>query len=196
MARCKQTKQQGSRWSRRSTKREKESCAGCAADGTAVLGQGGGNRNFNRLQKFNNIRAEWKEWAPVFMIYISSISMALKEAMPDCHTCPDPQFNEMMDSQPEPLIVNLHFMFVQLTSGTALDIIPNAGDGEGLESWRRLLAEFDPTAPSSSAGSMMELLSHLFTDDTSTFEQFEKNVWHISVAQERCWMMDWPAGWS
>ena len=53
-----------------------------------------------------------------------------------------------------------------------LDIVGNAGEGDGLEAWRRLVLELDPRAKSKAAGLMQKLLE--FTSDTASFELFDR----------------------
>ena len=70
----------------------------------------------------------------------------------------------------------LHFMLTMLMEGLAFDIILNSGQGEGSESWRRLVLEFVPRSRVRAAGSMVEILSRLFTADSCSFEAFDAKV--------------------
>ena len=65
-----------------------------------------------------------------------------------------------------------HFMHMML----ALDIILNSGQGEGYETWRRLVLEYDPRSWVRAADSMMNILSHPFISDTNSFEAFDVKV--------------------
>ena len=67
---------------------------------------------------------------------------------------------------------SLHFMLAMLVEDPALDIILNSGQGEGYESWRRQVLEYDLPSWVRAAGSMMEILSQPFTSDASSFEAF------------------------
>ena len=71
---------------------------------------------------------------------------------------------------------SLHFVLTMLVEGPALDTILNSGQGEGYESWRRLVLEYDPRSRVRAAGSMMEILSHPFIADSSSFEAFDARV--------------------
>ena len=71
---------------------------------------------------------------------------------------------------------SLHFMLTMLLEGPALDIILNSGQGEGYESWQRLVLEYDPRSRVRAAGSMMEVLSHPFTPDSNSFEALDAKV--------------------
>ena len=67
-----------------------------------------------------------------------------------------------------------HFFLMITTMGVALDIVGNAGEGEGVEAWRRLVLEFESRAKSGVAGLMQKLLAFEFTSDTAFFELFDK----------------------
>ena len=57
--------------------------------------------------------------------------------------------------------------------GLALNII---GQGEGSESWQRLVLEYDPRSLVRAAGFIRKILSHPFTADSSSFEAFDATI--------------------
>ena len=67
-------------------------------------------------------------------------------------------------------------MLTMLVEGPALDVILNSGEGEGYESWRRLVPEYDPRSRVRAAGSVMEIPKHFFTSDASSFEAVDAQV--------------------
>ena len=71
---------------------------------------------------------------------------------------------------------SLHMMLTMLVEGPVLDIILNSSQGEGYESWRRLVLEYDPRSEMRTASSMMEILSHPFTADSSSFVPFDARI--------------------
>ena len=73
-------------------------------------------------------------------------------------------------------IKSLHFMLTMLVEGPALDTLLNSGQGEGCESWRRLVLEYDPCSRVRAAGSLMVILSHLFTSVSCSCEAFDAKV--------------------
>ena len=123
------------------------------------------SRAFSKLDMFRSERTRGHDWAAVLQRYISN-------ANADMHT-------EMTAVEGKTAVTpskSLHFMLTMLVEGPALDIIMNIGQGEGDESWRRLVLEYDPRSRVRAAGSMMEILSHLFTSDTNSFEAFDAKV--------------------
>ena len=56
-------------------------------------------------------------------------------------------------------------------------LILNGGQGEGYESWRPLVLEYDPRSRVRAAGSMMDLLSRILSlADSCSFEAFDAKV--------------------
>ena len=54
------------------------------------------------------------------------------------------EFNAI--GEPEKVFRNLYTYLISFTSGEANRVVRNAGDGQGLEAWRRLNNEYDPTS--------------------------------------------------
>ena len=85
-----------------------------------------------------------------------------------------PVVNEGLNVGPEQdSSSTLHFQLMTTTTGKAWDIVGNAGESEGLETWRRLL-EFDPRAKLRGAGLTQKLLAFEFTSDSASFELCDK----------------------
>ena len=73
----------------------------------------------------------------------------------------------------------LHFLLLMTTTGQPLDIVGIAGEGEGLETSRLLVLEFDPRAKSRAAGLMQKSLAFDFTSHTASSELFDKECLRI-----------------
>ena len=132
------------------------------------------SRAFWKLDKFWSERTRWHDWAAVLQSYISN-------ANADMHT-ERTAVEEKTAVTPSVAVINpdsvaksrsLHYMLTMLVDGPALDIIVNSGQCEGYESWRRLALEYHLRSRVHAAGSVMEILSHHFTLDSSSFEAFE-----------------------
>ena len=76
----------------------------------------------------------------------------------------------------------LHFPLMMPTTGKVLDVVGNAGESEGLETWKRLVLEFYPRAKLRAAGLMQKLLAFEFTSDSASFELCDKE-WGSSRSQ-------------
>ena len=131
-------------------------------------------RVFSKLDKFGSERNRWHDCAAVPQSFISN-------ANADMHT-EMTAVEEKTAVTPSVAVINpdsvaksksLHYMLTMLVDGLALDIIVNSGQCEGYESWRRLALEYHLRSRVHAAGSVMEILSHHFTLDASSFEAFE-----------------------
>ena len=103
------------------------------------------SRAFSKFDKFRSERTRCHDWAAVLQSYVSN-------ANADKHTEMTPVEGKTAVT-PNVAVINpasvtrsksLHFMLTMLVEGLALDIILNSGHGEGYESWRRLVLEYDP----------------------------------------------------
>ena len=135
------------------------------------------SRAFSKLDKFRSERARWHDWAAVLQSYIANANVDMHTEMlqVEGQTTATPNV-AVPDRDTVARSTSLHFMLTMLVEGPALDIILNSGQGEGYESWRRLVLEYDPRSRVRAAGSMMEILSHPFTAESSTFEAFDAKV--------------------
>ena len=127
------------------------------------------SRAFSKLDKFQSERSRWHD-------YISN-------ANADMHTEMS-QVEGKTTVSPNVAVINLdsvarseslHIMLTMLVEGPALDIILNSGQGEGYELWRRPVLEYDRPR-TRAAGSMMEILSHHCTADSSSFVPFDARI--------------------
>ena len=79
-------------------------------------------------------------------------------------------------------------VLVFLLRDIAFDIVINAGchQGEGLESWRRLSAEFDTRVATRFSGMLLKLMTWNFTGDTiSRLEGWERACSDVKAAMHR-----------
>ena len=117
---------------------------------------------FSKLDKFRSERTRWHDWADVLQSYISFANADMHTEMTavEGKTAVTPNVTVI---NPDSVAVSmyLHLMLTMLVEGPPLDIILNSGHGEGYESWRRLVLEYNPRSMVRAAGSMMESLSHL-----------------------------------
>ena len=132
---------------------------------------------FSKLDTFWSERTGWHDWAAVPQSYTSN-------AHADMHTAMT-AVEGMTVVTPNVAVINpdsvarnksSHFMLTMLVEGPALDIILNSGQGQGYESWWRLVLECDPRSRVRVAVSMINIVSHPCTSDSSSFEAFDAKV--------------------
>ena len=94
------------------------------------------SRAFSKLDKFQSERARWHDWAAALQSYISNVNADKHKEMTafEGKTAVTPNVSVARCK-------SLHFMLTMLVARPALDIILNSGQGEGYESWRRLVLE-------------------------------------------------------
>lgn len=126
------------------------------------------SRAFNKLSKFGSAREDWKDWSPVFLSFVASSVASLKAELDSAAEAE--LFNVGLDPVIAESSSQLHYMLLQLTSGTALDVMLNSGQGEGVEAWRRLVSEYDLRGDLQTRGPMMELLKFPFAADAASFK--------------------------
>ena len=64
-----------------------------------------------------------------------------------------------LDEDVQGAMGDLYHVLVNITRGSALDKVVNAGEFEGLEAWRQLVQRYDPTLRSRQAGHLLELMN-------------------------------------
>jgi hypothetical protein len=75
----------------------------------------------------------------------------------------------------ENLSRQLYYMLIMLCRGAALDMVVNAGQGEGLEAWRLLVQRFEPKASTRFVGQLLNLLSYDMSGEiVQKIEAFER----------------------
>ena len=102
----------------------------------------------------------WNDWEPVMLSHIGQLDRNLMNAVKNSSSVAGLHVGLEQD-----ISSTLRFLHMMTTSGKASDIVGNAGEGEGLEVWRRLV-EFDPQAKSRAAGLMQKLLA---------FDEFQRH---------------------
>ena len=136
-------------------------------------------RTLGRPDHFEGTDAKWRDWAVVFRSYCALVDPLLTGLMQAAEVQPDPALRaRLATDQERDASTALYHLLLHLTKGPALDRVINAGDGEGLEAWRSLVARFDPKLASRSAGFLLELLQWDFGsgDIVAKLESFDKSV--------------------
>ena len=67
--------------------------------------------------------------------------------------------NAAMPQRDQQISTQLNYMPVLLLEGSAQQLLEHAGDGEGLQSWRRLVAENEPSSGRKGISLFLEVLA-------------------------------------
>ena len=129
------------------------------------------------LEKFRSERTRWHDRAGVLQSCTSNANADMHTEMTavEGKTAVTPNV-AVISPDPVARSRSLHFMLTMLVEGPGLDVILNSGQGEDYESWRHLVLEYDPLSCLRAADSMMEILLHPFTSDSSSCEAFDAKV--------------------
>ena len=71
----------------------------------------------------------------------------------------------------------LFYILMMLVEGPALTRVINAGQGQGLNAWRMLVAEHEPKSSARNVGDLVAILQYNFGNDLiSGFETFDRLI--------------------
>ena len=135
-------------------------------------------RLLGRPEMFDSITVRWKDWPIVFRAYMGAAVPLLKDLMKDAEASDAPKLNVSLSNDDEMAASQqLYFVLIMQTKGEPLDIVVNAGNGEGLEAWRLLCLRYEPRVHSRQAGMLLEILSWDFSGDTMLrIEAMERRI--------------------
>ena len=136
-------------------------------------------RQIGKPDQFKHDAMEYADWSFVFKSYMSCINYKYLELFERLDQTRSPMLNRMMNDADKALSVQLYFVLVMLVKGRPLDIVQNAGQGEGAEACRKLeeLYQYHPRIASRFEGSISQILCTRFTNDVEAeLEQFEKII--------------------
>ena len=90
-------------------------------------------------------RTAGRQFKFTFLGYAGAVDSRLKQAMIESAVLTEAGItNAALPPRDQRVSTQLCYMLVLLLKGPAQRLLEHAGDGEGLLSWRRLLAEYEP----------------------------------------------------
>ena len=150
--------------------------------GTRVLGVRGegvvDTRLLGKPKSFDGSTDNWRQFKFTFLGYADTVDSRLKQAMIESAM---PQENAIMNSalpaRDQRVSTQLYYMLVLLLEGSAQRLLEHAGDGEGLLSWRRLVAECEPATAGGETSLLPEVLAQTLEDDVrGSLDEFEVKI--------------------
>ena len=88
---------------------------------------------------------------------------------------PDPCYNTSLNPLQKLASLKLHFALTMLCRDTALQMVTNAGEGEGLMAWQALTREYEPMIAAQHSADCLALLEWDFSGDfTTAYESFKR----------------------
>ena len=115
-----------------------------SGSGASRSGFGVDTRMLGRPDVFQGDESKWADWSTVLRAYGGICNSELLKAMPLAEAEAGDVSNAAV-SKPEVVTASnqLYFMLVLITRNEPLNIVVNAGSGEGLLAWRRLVDRYE-----------------------------------------------------
>ena len=135
-------------------------------------------RTLGKPDHFNGGDKDWGDWPIVFRSYAAAVSNVLGTWMPWSEAQDVIVMNEALGSQ-EAIGASrqLYYILIMLTRHGALDIVVNAGQGNGLEAWRKLCIRYEPKSRMKHTHILAELIHWDFGGQvTVKLEAFDRRV--------------------
>ena len=149
---------------------------------TRVLGVRGegvvDTRLLGKPKSFDGSTDSWRQFKFTFLGYAGAVDSRLKQAMIESEVLPEASItNSALPARDQRVSTQLYYMLVLLLEGSAQRLLEHAGDGEGLLSWRRLVAEYEPATAGRETSLLLEVLAQTFKGDVrGSLDEFEVKI--------------------
>ena len=117
----------------------------------------------------------WRQFEFPFLGYAGAVDPGLKQAMIESEVLTETAItNAALPPRDQRVSTRLHYTLVLLLEGSSQRLLEHAGGGEGLLSWRRLVAEYQPATAGRETSLLLEVLVQTFKGDVrGTLDDFE-----------------------
>ena len=134
-------------------------------------------KGLGKPDHFNGDKSKWKEWATVFRAFIMAMEPLLAELLAIAEGRMEPILNVVLTQPQIAASTKLYFFLVMICRESALVLVTNAGDGQGVAAWQELCKEYDPQIPAKHSGDLLALLNWDFSGDFSVaYASFRKSI--------------------
>ena len=136
---------------------------------TRVLGK---PRNFDGHQE------NWRSFKFMFLGYAGAVNADLRAGMVKSEALAEGAIvNSALAADDQKISTQLYYLLVLLLEGGAQRLLEHAGDGEGLLSWNRLVAEYEPATAGRETALLLEVLAQVFKGDVrGALDDFEVKI--------------------
>ena len=113
-----------------------------------------------------------------FLGYAGAVDSRLKQPMIESEVLPEAVItNSALLARDQWVSTQLYYMLVLFLEGSAQRLLEHAGVGEGLLSWRRLVAEYEPATAGRETSLLLEVLAQTFKGDVrGSLDEFEVKI--------------------
>ena len=154
----------------------------------AVRGEGVvDTRLLGKPKNFDGTTDNQRQFKFTFLGYAGAVDSRLQQVMIESEALQEnATMNSALLARDQRVATQLHYMLVLLLEGSAQRLLEHAGDGEGLLSWRRLVAEYEPTTAGRETSRLLEVLAQTFKGDVrSSLDEFEVKIEGMNVHAEK-----------
>jgi len=134
---------------------------------------------------FDGNGAKWRDWSTIMRAYLSLVNSKLSDMIPLAESSAVPLMNAIGTDEERTASTTVYYILMMTCRGSALDVVVNAGPGEGAEAWRQLCLRHEPRVRSRFANVLVELLSWSFAGDAmARLEAFEREIAQYTSASK------------
>ena len=117
-------------------------------------------------KSFDGTTDNWRQFKFTFLGYAVSVDSRLTQAMVESEVLQETAItNSALPARDQRVSTKLYYMLVLLLEGSAQRLLEHAGDGYGLLSWRRLVAEYKPATGGGETSLLLEVLAQTSKGD-------------------------------
>ena len=104
-------------------------------------------RVLGKPRNFDGHLENWRSFKLTFLGYAGAVNADLRAGMVKSEALAEGAIiNSALGADDQKISTQLYYLLVLLLEGGAQRLLEHAGDGEGLLSWNRLVAEYEPAA--------------------------------------------------
>ena len=123
-------------------------------------------RLLGKPKNFHRATDNWRQFKFTFLGYAGAVDSRLKQVMIESEVLQENAImNSALPARDQRVSTQLYDLLVLLLEGSAQGMLEHAGDGEGLLSWRRLVAEYDLATAGRETSLLLEILAQTFKGD-------------------------------
>ena len=141
-------------------------------------------KNLERVGDFSGDLSSWRRWAFTFRGYIGAQSVEAVQLIRAVEVLHEPGI--LTDPAKKAIDQNLYFALAMVLKGTALDILMNVPEGDGLECWRRMAQRFEPRTAGHGRVRLIDIIEAKNLEGTfhAKVEQWEKKITDLEATTE------------
>ena len=126
---------------------------------------------------------KWRDWSLILRSYVGTLNPKALELMHWAEMEATPAWNAKLQQNGKEASRQVFYWLLQTCRGSALTIVSNAGQYEGMEAWRQLQLRYEPKIRSRYANQLVNLMSWNFEGDVlAKIDQWEREVANYEAA--------------